>query len=141
MKHCKNTLWMHHRLVMPVIVVHIPKGKAAELLHLLTKQRTDLGSQRKSVLSPSALHTSHSLKDGWQNMRVLSRRLMRKHESNSIRCWKSSHGSSPWMKPALMAWNSCSSVRGCSEASATLRMGSDLSKAELVMNFMLHCSW
>lgn len=72
-------------------------GRAAELLHLLTKQSTDLGSQRKSALSPSALHTSHSLKEGWQNMRVLSRRLIRKHDSSSMRCWKSSHCSSPCM--------------------------------------------
>lgn len=137
----KNIVKMSYRLDIPVVAAHIPKGGAAKLLHFLTKQNTDLGSQRKSVLSPSALQTSHSLKEGWQNMRVLSRRLMRKQESSSIRCWKSSHCSSPCTKPALMAWNSCSSVRGCSEASATLRMGRERSKAELVMNFMLHCNW
>lgn len=37
--------------------------------------QSDLGSQRKSVLSPSALQTSHSLKEGWHSMRVPSLRL------------------------------------------------------------------
>lgn len=39
-----------------------------------------LESQRKSLLSPSALHTSHSLKEGWQSIRVPSLRLTCKHK-------------------------------------------------------------
>lgn len=99
-----------------------------------------LGSQKKSVLSPSALHTSHSLKEGWQNIRVLSRRPIRKQERASMRCWKSSHSSSPLMDPAFSARKSCSSVRGCKDARATFSSGNTRSNAEADGNFMLHCS-
>lgn len=99
-----------------------------------------LGSQRNLVFSPSSLQISHSRKEGWTNIRVISLRLIRNIERFSILCWKSSHSKVPSMLPALMAWKICSSVNGCRDATATFKRGITRSKEDCVGNFILHCN-
>lgn len=47
------------------------------------------------VFSPSSLQMSHSLKDGWTNILVLSLLFTRKTDMLSTRCWKSSQSKVP----------------------------------------------
>ena len=55
-------------------------------------------------------------------------------------CWKSFHSSSPLTLPAFSALNICSSVSGCSDASATFSTGRTRSKTSLSGKLTRHIS-
>lgn len=50
------------------------------LFFSMSSHYSHLGSHRKSELSPSALQTNHSLKEGWHSIRVPSLRLIYTHK-------------------------------------------------------------